>query len=113
METHGLLILSGTCNLLYSQCSALSTVAFISVFFFVCFPAEVLCMALLCCSYCESKYAFHWNHCMYCVDSSHWKELMLLRPESERVCNVLSSLREIQIPSILRLLGKRCCGEKC
>lgn len=33
METHGLLILSGTCNLLYSQCSALSTVAFISVFF--------------------------------------------------------------------------------
>lgn len=48
-----LLTLGGTCDLLCSQCLALSTVS-----------AEILCMTLLCQSYCETKYAFHWNNCI-------------------------------------------------
>lgn len=49
--------LSCPCNLLYSQCLVLSSVAFLSIL-----TAEQLCMALCCRSYCESKYTSHWNN---------------------------------------------------
>lgn len=42
-----------------TQCLALSTVAFPSIF-----TCRKLCMALLCWSYCETKYTSHWNNYM-------------------------------------------------
>lgn len=80
-------------------------------------PAEKLCMALLCRSYCESKYIFHWNNQLYvalcCVDISYWKKkLKFIKARKYEI--LLCSIREkIQIPNFFVFLGKMYCGENC
>lgn len=75
--------LRGLSNLLYAQCLALSTVAFVAFL-----PVEGLGPAPWCGSCCESAWASRWSEPLYPVLYRSWHRRegwSLLRPESPRL----------------------------